>query len=72
MRRVSRGCAESGIDEGEAEVVWVKEGPTPARRVSWIPGAEGAPTFFWERWLWVVEWPDAGAILIDCGEEDVY
>lgn len=68
LRRTSRGCAESGTDEGEVLVVCEREGPTPARSVSWIPGAEGAPMFFEERWLWVVEWPAAGAILIDCEE----
>jgi len=45
-------------------VVWETQGPTPARRVSWIPGAEGAPRDWGWRCEWVVEWPDGGAILI--------
>jgi hypothetical protein len=41
-----------------------REGPTPERSVSWIPGAEGAPSDFAWRWLWDVEWPAGGAILM--------
>lgn len=52
--------------ERELDVRCEREGPTPARRVSWIPGAEGAPSDLGARWLWVVVWPAAGAILIDC------
>lgn len=39
-------------------------GPTPARRVSWRPGAEGAPAVRAERWEWEVEWVDGGAMRI--------
>lgn len=48
------------------EVVGTTLGPTPARRVSWIPGAEGAPRECDCRWEWVVEWLEEGAILIAC------
>ena len=65
LSRVSSGCALSGTEEGDVEVVLETDGPTPARKVSWIPGAEGAPEVFAARWLWELEWPDAGAILID-------
>jgi hypothetical protein len=41
-------------------------GPMPARRVSWMPGAEGAPRDFW---LWELGWELGGAIRIAC---DVY
>jgi hypothetical protein len=66
LRRDSSGCVESGIAEGEEVVViWVvREGPMPERRVSWRPGAEGAPRDFADRWEWLVEWPAGGAILI--------
>jgi hypothetical protein len=37
-------------------------GPMPARSVSWIPGAEGAPVDLGERWLWLLEWAAGGAI----------
>jgi len=47
-----------------ADVVAVREGPTPERKVSWIPGAEGAPIDWGWRWEWVLVWPDGGAILI--------
>lgn len=50
----------SGRELTEEEVV----GPTPARRVSWRPGAEGAPTVFAWRWEWVVEWEEGGAMRI--------
>ena len=40
------------------------EGPMPERSVSWIPGAEGAPSEDWERCEWVLEWPAAGAMRI--------
>jgi hypothetical protein len=40
-------------------------GPTPARRVSWRPGAEGAPADLAVRWEWRDEWPEAGAMRID-------
>lgn len=41
LRRASNGCAEVGVVD---DVVWAYgSGPTPARRVSWRPGAEGAP-----------------------------
>jgi len=39
-------------------------GPTPARRVSCRPGAEGAPDVRVERWEWEVEWVDGGAMRI--------
>lgn len=39
-------------------------GPTPARRVSWRPGAEGAPVVRAERWEWEVEWVEGGAMRI--------
>jgi hypothetical protein len=55
----------SGKEEGDVDVVLETEGPTPARKVSWIPGAEGAPTDLGARWLCELEWPDGGAILID-------
>lgn len=55
----------SGKEEGDVDVVLETEGPTPARRVSWIPGAEGAPMDLGARWLCELEWPDGGAILID-------
>lgn len=42
------------------------EGPTPWRRVSWRPGAEGAPSDFSERWECEVEWPLGGAMRIAC------
>jgi hypothetical protein len=64
LRRLSSGCAESGAEDGEAEVVCLKVGPTPARSVSWIPGAEGAPKDLDSRWEWEVEWPDGGTIRI--------
>lgn len=41
------------------------EGPTPERRVSWRPGAEGAPRVEVWRWEWVEEWEVGGAIRID-------
>lgn len=48
LRRDSRGCAESGM---VLEVLFVvTEGPTPARRVSWRPGADGAPMETAWRW----------------------
>jgi hypothetical protein len=47
-------------------VTGTTEGPTPARNVSWIPGAEGAPREVGWRWEWVVAWPEGGAILIAC------
>ena len=45
-------------------------GPTPARRVSWTPGAEGAPMECEVRWEWVVVWPDWGTIRRDCWRLD--
>lgn len=60
LRRVSSGCEESVM--GVEEVVEVEgEGPTPARRVSWRPGAEGAEV---EVVAWVVVWDEEGAIRI--------
>jgi hypothetical protein len=41
----------------------------PCRRVSWIPGAEGAPREEPERCECVEEWPAAGAMRIACLEE---
>jgi hypothetical protein len=49
--------------------VGVTTGPTPARSVSWRPGADGAPRLWAFRWECVVAWPDGGAILIACVEE---
>ena len=42
-------------------------GPRPARRVSWRPGAEGAPEEDWERWECEVECEEGGAMRIACG-----
>lgn len=42
----------------------VRDGPTPERRVSCIPGAEGAPRVWDCRWECVLECPAAGVILI--------
>jgi len=39
-------------------------GPMPERRVSWMPGAEGAPVEVGLRWLWVLEWELGGATRI--------
>jgi hypothetical protein len=39
-------------------------GPMPERKVSWMPGAEGAPVEVGFRWLWVLEWELGGAIRI--------
>lgn len=63
LRRDSRGCEESVV--GVEEVFTV--GPTPARRVSCRPGAEGAPRERWVRWEWVVEWVEGGAMRIAWG-----
>lgn len=41
------------------------EGPTPARRVSWSPGAEGAAADREERWLKVLLWESAGTMRRD-------
>lgn len=46
--------------------VGVTVGPTPERRVSWMPGAEGAPRVEAPRWECVVAWLEGGAILIAC------
>ena len=43
------------------------EGPTPARRVSWRPGAEGAPAVRSEMWLKVEVCWSAGTIRRACG-----
>jgi hypothetical protein len=66
LSRFSRGCELSGREEVWLEVTGTTEGPTPARNVSWIPGAEGAPREVGWRWEWVVAWPEGGAILIAC------
>jgi hypothetical protein len=60
LRRDSRGWDESVVG------VWLRftEGPTPARRVSWRPGAEGAPVVRWARWEWEVEWVEGGEMRI--------
>jgi len=65
--RDSKGCLESRgtevvVDEVCAECT---TGPTPARRVSWIPGAEGAPRLKPETLLWVLECEADGTIRID-------
>lgn len=68
LRRVSSGCVLSGSAEGVLDEVLGAEvrrlGPTPARRVSWIPGAEGAPRDLGWRWEWVLAWPEAGVMRI--------
>ena len=48
-------------------------GPTPARSVSWRPGAEGAPwdERSWVRWEWEVVWEEGGAMRIACWEGEV-
>jgi hypothetical protein len=39
-------------------------GPMPERRVSWMPGADGAPRDVDLRWLWVLECELGGATRI--------
>jgi hypothetical protein len=39
-------------------------GPMPERRVSWIPGADGAPSDVGLRWLWELECELGGAMRI--------
>lgn len=59
LRRASSGCDETG-----AEAATWAEGPRPARRVSWMPGAEGAE---WETmWEWVLAWEFSGTMRRDC------
>jgi hypothetical protein len=53
----SNGCAESGAETIEVDLA----GPTPARSVSWSPGAEGAEREE-GRLLMEVVWFDGGAI----------
>jgi hypothetical protein len=67
VSRDSSGCVLSS----GTEVVLAVEvgracatGPMPERRVSWMPGAEGAPLEMGLRWLWVLEWELGGAIRI--------
>ncbi len=43
----------------DSRVLSKGEGPTPARRTSWRPGAEGA-LVLWERWEKEVEWLSEG------------
>lgn len=50
LSRFSRGWALSGREDVWVELVGTTLGPTPARRVSWIPGAEGAPEEYGCRW----------------------
>jgi hypothetical protein len=47
-------------------------GPIPERRVSWMPGAEGAPVEVGLRWLWVLEWELGGAIRIACVRRELW
>jgi hypothetical protein len=72
LRRVSSGWVLSGRAEGLLAEVFGEEvrrlGPTPARRVSWIPGAEGAPRDLAWRWECVLAWPEAGTMRIACEE----
>ena len=49
--------------------VWAM-GPMPERRVSWMPGAEGAPVEVGLRWLWLLECELGGAIRIAFGVLD--
>lgn len=63
LRRDSSGCAESGMEAADV----VTDGPTPWRRVSCRPGAEGAPRDFGDRCECEVEWPLGGAMRIACG-----
>lgn len=52
------------MDEVVEEVVGVdEEGPMPWRRVSWRPGAEGAPAE--RRWVKVVGWVVSGTMRRD-------
>lgn len=62
-RRASKGCALSSWAgaAGLLEVEEMGEGPTPRRRVSWRPGAEGAEC---EVVVWVLEWLELGAMRI--------
>lgn len=41
-------------------------GPRPARRVSWRPGAEGAPWVEGRMWEKVLLWDEAGTMRRDC------
>lgn len=60
LRRASSGCVETGLLEAASKA----EAPTPWRRVSWMPGAEGAEEE-WEAWEKVVGAWEAGTIRID-------
>jgi hypothetical protein len=65
--RDSKGCVlSSGMEVVAAVEVGrlCATGPIPERRVSWMPGAEGAPVEVGLRWLWVLEWELGGAIRI--------
>jgi hypothetical protein len=56
----------SGIELVPAAVedeAWAT-GPIPERRVSWIPGADGAPRDVGLRWLWELECELDGAMRI--------
>ena len=63
LSRASRGCAEVGAVE--LEVASKGDGPTPARRVSCRPGAEGAEWLRSEMWVNVEEWESAGTMRRD-------
>jgi hypothetical protein len=63
LRRASRGWAES-TGAGASVEVGALEGPTPARRVSWRPGAEGAEVDL-VVWVKLVAGALAGVIRID-------
>lgn len=68
MSLLSSGWAESGRALG---VLLEEVGPTPARRVSWRPGADGAPDGRREvevglRWEKEVVWEEGGAMRIAC------
>lgn len=59
LRRASRGCAEMGLS------VSCGEGPTPARRRSCRPGAEGAAREAEGMWLNVEAWASCGTMRSD-------
>lgn len=64
LRRASRGCVETGLLAAASK----GERPTPWRRVSWMPGAEGAEEV-WSAWEKVEGPLAAGTIRRDCAGE---
>jgi hypothetical protein len=50
FKRVSRGWVESIVEVVVVVEDGEREGPMPERRVSWRPGAEGAPVLYGARW----------------------